>query len=103
MMVLPVGPASRPDRAASAVLHDHADARVVGFHLQPGQEVAEHRSDSTVVVHVTAGAGFFRGAASESWLETGQLAVFEPGEPHAMRAGEQPLRFVAVIAPRPGG
>ena len=101
MNVLPVGPAAREDRAASALIHDHADARIVAFHLQPGQKVAPHQSSSTVTVHVTDGSGVFRGDETEATLAVGQSAVFAPGEMHSIDAGATPLRFIAVIAPRP--
>lgn len=101
MTVLTDGPATRADRPASAVLYDSANARVVGFHLLPGQRVAEHRSTSTVTIHVTEGSGVFRGAESASRLEAGQVAVFEPNETHAIDAGTESLRFVAIITPRP--
>lgn len=103
MTVLPAGPEARADRAASALLHDHPDARVVGFHLLPGQRVPPHSSASTVLVHVVAGSGTFSGAAGEARLTAGETAVFAPGETHAMAADTEVLRFVAVIAPRPGG
>lgn len=103
MNVLASGPAERPDRPASAILYDHEHARVVGFNLLPGQKVAAHRSDSTVTIHVTSGTGTFRGADAEYTLSAGEVAVFEPGEMHAMDAGAEPLRFIAVITPRPGG
>jgi quercetin dioxygenase-like cupin family protein len=101
--VLGNGPAARADRAASEVLYDHADARIVGFHLQAGQRIAAHRSESTVAVHVTEGSGVFRGTDMEATLAAGDVVVFAPGEMHAIDAGATPLRFVAVIAPRPGG
>lgn len=103
MKVLSAGPDPRPDRAASGILYDQPDARVVGFHLLPGQRVAEHRSPSTVTVHVTEGSGLFMGADGSTRLEAGQAAVFAPDEIHAMEAGEGALRFVAIITPRPGG
>lgn len=101
MNVLPAGPAARADRAASELIHDHADARIVAFHLQPGQKVAPHRSMSTVTVHVTAGSGVFRGEEAEATLTVGQAAVFAPGEMHAVDAGNTTLRFIAIIAPGP--
>jgi quercetin dioxygenase-like cupin family protein len=101
MTVLTDGPDSQVSRPASAVLHDSADARIVAFHLLPGQRVAEHRSTSTVTIHVIAGSGVFRGSDSASRLEAGQLAVFAPNETHSIDAGTEPLRFVAIIAPRP--
>jgi quercetin dioxygenase-like cupin family protein len=103
MKVLAAVTAARPDRAASEVLHDEANGRVVSFHLLPGQRVPPHRSDSTVLVQVIAGSGHFRGAESEAVLSAGECAVFAPGEMHAVEAGTEPLRFLAVITPRPGG
>jgi quercetin dioxygenase-like cupin family protein len=100
---LGAGPATRPDRPASAILHDEPNVRVVAFHLQPGQRVPPHRSESTVVVQVVAGRGRFEGADGAVVLEAGEGAVFEPGEMHAIDADGEPLRFLAVITPRPGG
>lgn len=103
MRVLAAGPAPREDRYATALLHDDANARVVAFHLLPGQVVPPHRSESTVLVHVTAGTGRFRGADGDALLRPGDAASYEPGELHSIEAGDEPLRFVAVIAPRPAG
>lgn len=103
MKVLSGGPAARVDRHATELLHDEANARVVAFHLQPGQRVPPHHSDSTVIVSVTSGSGRFHGDRTDAVLSAGESAVFAPGETHAIDAGAEPLRFVAIIAPRPGG
>ena len=103
MKVLGAGPSSRADRPASELLHDEANVRIVCFHMLPGQSIAPHRSDSTVVVEVVSGGGIFHGADSEALLVAGQSAVFAPGELHAIDARSEPLRFLALIAPRPGG
>jgi quercetin dioxygenase-like cupin family protein len=103
MKVLAETPAPRPDRPASAVIHDEPNARVVAFHLLPGQRVPEHNSDSTVTVHVVSGSGTFEGTDASVTLKAGEAAVYAPGEMHAMEAGAEPLHFLAVIAPRPGG
>ena len=104
MTVLPTdAPAPRDDRAASAVLHDSADARVVAFTLKPGQHVPPHRSKSTVVVQVASGEGTFRGGDGVGHvLRAGGAAVFAPQEEHSIEAGAEPLRFIAVISPAPG-
>jgi quercetin dioxygenase-like cupin family protein len=94
-------PSARPERYASAVLHDEANVRIVGFVLGAGQEVGVHESPSSVVVQVVRGGGRFTGAGTDAQLEAGQVAVFEPGEPHGMEAGPDGLDFVAVIAPGP--
>ena len=97
------GPAARQDRAASELLHDEASLRVVAFHLLPGQEIPSHRSASTVFVHVVAGRGTFTGEATAAVLTAGESAVFAPLESHAIGATDSPLRFIAIITPRPGG
>lgn len=91
----------RPDRPATAIAHDEPNARVVAFHLLPGQRVPPHRNRSTVVVAVIAGEGTFRGADGAALLHAGQVAVYAPEEEHSIEAGSEPLHFVAVIAPRP--
>jgi quercetin dioxygenase-like cupin family protein len=91
----------REDRPATAIAHDEANARVVVFQLSPGQRVPPHRNRSTVIVTVLEGAGTFHGADGEAVLRAGQTAVYAPGEEHAITAGGEPLRFQAVIAPRP--
>ena len=96
-------PAPRAERPATHLLHDEPNARVVAFHLTEGQEVPSHRSDSTVLVQVTEGEGLFRGADSEARLGVGQAAVFAPGEPHSIQTLGGPLRFLAILTPRPGG
>jgi quercetin dioxygenase-like cupin family protein len=95
-------PPVRDDRPASAVLHDHPDLRAVAFHLAPGQTVPPHHSASTVTVHVVSGRGTFTGAGGEAVLAPGESAVYAPAETHAIRAGDQPLHFIALITPRPG-
>ncbi len=102
MKVLDPVPAQREgERPASAVLHDEANARVVAFHLAPGQAIPPHTSASTVAVVVVRGSGRFRGAHDEVELRAGQAAVFAPGEVHAMAAGGEPLAFLAMLAPGP--
>lgn len=102
MKVLESAPEPRADRPASAILHDEASVRIVAFRLQPGQEIAPHRSTSTVIVQVTDGAGTFYGEDAGVRLRAGEGAVYAPGELHAITSGEEPLRFLAIIAPRPG-
>lgn len=97
----PEFPEARADRFATRILHDEEGARVVAFHLAPGQQVPPHRSTSSVIVQVVEGTGRFRGSDGEALLGPGETAVFAPGEEHSIDAGPSSLRFVAVIAPRP--
>jgi quercetin dioxygenase-like cupin family protein len=85
------------------LLHDEANLRVVAFRLLPGQEIPPHRSPSTVAVQVAEGSGTFKGEDGEAVLRAGETAVYAPNELHAIIAGTEPLRFLAFIAPRPGG
>ena len=103
MKLLPAGPEARQDRAASELLHDEPNVRIVAFHLLQGQEIASHSSTSTVLLQVVAGRGTFIGQDTELRLSAGDGAVYAPGEAHAIRASDGPLRFNAVITPRPGG
>src|SRR5690606_15412900 len=104
VIVLPVaGPAPRPDRPSTVLLHDEPDVRIVRFHLTPGQEVPPHTSPSSVVIQVLEGMGTFDGADGSVTLGPGDTVVYAPNELHSMRADrEEPLRFLAVITPRPG-
>lgn len=96
-------PPPREDRHATALLHDEERVRLVAFHLAPGQVVMPHSSPSSVLLIVVSGTGTFRGGNGEALLGPGQVAIFEPGEEHAIEAGATPLHFLAAIAPRPGG
>lgn len=96
-----IGAPFRPDRPSSQLLHDVDDLRVVSFALEPHQEVKPHRSPSTVMLQVIEGEGTFSGGAGEIQLAAGGTAVFERDEIHGIRAGDRPLRFLAIITPRP--
>lgn len=93
---------AQPSRPATALLHDVADARVVVFRIEPGQEVAPHTSTSTVLLSVISGRGTVSGASGESAVSAGDLVAYEVGELHGMRAGDEQLVLVAIITPRPG-
>lgn len=94
-------PDARPDRPATAILHDEPNVRVIAFHLLAGQRVPPHDSTSTVVVQVIAGTGTFTGDGARVVLGPGESAVYAPGETHGIEAGEGPLHFVALVTPRP--
>lgn len=90
-----------PNRPAVALVHDHDDARLVVFRLEPGQQVATHTSTSSVFLTVISGAGFVSGAEGERAVGPGAVAAFAPEEPHGMRADRERLVLAALIAPRP--
>jgi quercetin dioxygenase-like cupin family protein len=101
MKRLPAPPPPRPDRPASAILHDEASVRIVAFTLAPAQVVAPHRSTSSVVLHVIDGQARFQGEGDEQTLRAGEAVAYAPGELHGIAAGDEGVRFLAVIAPRP--
>src|SRR5512140_3932122 len=88
-------------RPATALVHDSADARVVLFRIEPGQQVAEHKSSSTVLLLVISGAGIVSGAEGDRDVHAGDIISYGANEPHGMKANELPLVLAAVIAPRP--
>lgn len=98
--------ASKPDRAATALVHDSEDVRLVAFKLAPGQEVAAHRSTSTVTLTVLEGAGILTGGEGEHAVERrctpGDVVAYAPNELHGMRAEGEQLLLLAAITPRPG-
>ena len=96
----------KPDRPATALIHDSDDARVVVFRIDAGQEVALHTSDSSVMLSVVQGPGFISGpvdgVVKETEVKTGTIVAYEPNELHGMRADGSIFVVVATIAPRPG-
>lgn len=100
--------AAHPDRPATAVVHDDADARLVVFRLAPGQAVPPHRSASTVMLTVIEGSGLLSGESDGAPVErpcvAGDVVTYAPNELHGMRAdGDDELLLLATITPRPGG
>ena len=100
---------NRPDRPATAIVHDSPDVRLVVFRLAAGQSVAPHRSTSSVQLTVLDGEGVLageaeNGATTEQVCTTGDVFVYLPNELHGMRAaGDGELLLLASITPRPGG
>jgi quercetin dioxygenase-like cupin family protein len=93
--------ANTPSRPATTIAHDCADARVVVFRIEPGQEVTRHTSPSTVMLTIVSGNGIVTGAEGDRAVRAGELVTYDPKEPHGMRATDETLVIAAVIAPRP--
>ena len=89
-------------RPATALMHDSADARVVIFRIEPGQQVAGHTSSSTVLLIVISGSGVVSGATGKSDVRAGDIVAYAVDEPHGMQANDETFVLAAVIAPRPG-
>jgi quercetin dioxygenase-like cupin family protein len=92
---------ANPTRPATALIHDTADARVVLFRIEPGQQVPVHTSTSTVILMIISGAGVVAGATGDRDVRAGDIIAYDVEEPHGMRAKDEPLVLAAVIAPRP--
>ena len=93
--------ANHPARPATALAHDSADARVVLFRIEPGQEVARHTSPSTVVLMIVSGSGIVSGATGDRAVRAGDIVAYDRDESHGMRATDEQFIVAAVIAPRP--
>jgi quercetin dioxygenase-like cupin family protein len=94
-------------RAATAIVHDSEDARVVVFRLDSGDAVPMHTSTSTVILSVVRGTGTISGPIDGELhgvtVSEGGVVVYEPNEPHGMSAPAGPFVVMATISPRPGG
>lgn len=55
------------------------------------------------MVRVISGSGTFHGDEGGVELRSGEGAILRPGETHRVDAGGEPLHFIAVVAPGPGG
>jgi len=93
---------AHPARPATAIVHDSDQARLVVFRIEPGQQVAPHTSTSAVMLLGLGGTGVVSGADGDAAFGPGDLASYQPGELHGMRADDATFTLVAVIAPRPG-
>jgi quercetin dioxygenase-like cupin family protein len=93
---------ARDDRPATAIVLDSPDVRLVVFRIAAGQQVAPHRSTSTVLLTALEGSGFFVHANGEIPARAGTFVACEPNELHGMRAGDETLVVLATISPRPG-
>lgn len=80
-------------------LHVAKTGRILRFTLKPGQEVVEHSApDSPVYLVVLQGQGYFTGGeGEEAQFGPNSLLIFEPGEEHSIRAGDEALVFAAFL------
>ncbi|MEM7007707.1 MAG: cupin domain-containing protein [Thermodesulfobacteriota bacterium] len=85
-------------------IHADKNGRLLHFALEPGQEIKEHSSPtSPVYIVVLKGEGtFYSGDGSNIKAKLGSIIMYEVGEKHSIKAGEEQLVFVAILhgAPR---
>jgi quercetin dioxygenase-like cupin family protein len=86
-----------PTRPATAVLHDAPAVRLVVFRLEPGQEVATHTNDGTVLLTVLSGHGAIIGGTESREVGPGTVVAYAPGEVHGMKAGAERFCLLATI------
>jgi quercetin dioxygenase-like cupin family protein len=95
----PKGPHAEP-------LHVDRTGRAILFTLQPGQTIPDHNAPSSpFFVIVLRGRGVFTGGdGTEETVGPNTLLVFDPAEPHAIRALDEDLVFVGFLhgVPRNG-
>jgi quercetin dioxygenase-like cupin family protein len=84
----------------SEVLHSCQDMRVILFHLQPGQAIEPHTSESSVSLHVIEGQGELLAGGDWAPAGAGTIRFYPPGEPHGVRATDSTLAVLATLAPR---
>jgi len=75
------------------------NGRILRFTLKPGQSVQEHTApNSPVYLMVLKGVGLFSGGDNqEQRFGPGTLLIFDTDEPHAIRADDEELVFVAFL------
>jgi quercetin dioxygenase-like cupin family protein len=73
--------------------------RILRWTLKPGQQIEEHQvPDSPFYVVVLKGWGMFAGRdGQEKEYGPNALLMFEPGEPHTVRALDEALVFVSFL------
>lgn len=91
---------ANPTRPATAVIHDAPGVRLVVFRIEPGQQVAPHTSEATVLLTVLSGRGVVSGGDAEREVGPGDVIAYDPGELHGMRALAERFSLMATIARR---
>ena len=94
--------AARASVPGMALVHDSDAVRMIVFRIEPGQQVAEHTSPSTVVLTVLHGAGLVMRDGEPLPVTVGDVVVYSPRELHGMRAVNERFVVMATITPRPG-
>lgn len=92
----PKGPHAEP-------LHVDRNGRAILFTLKPGQSIREHNAPSSpFYVVILSGQGLFSGGDGvEKVIGPNTLLVFDPAEPHVIRALDK-LVFIGFLHGAPG-
>ncbi len=89
--------AAMPTRPATAAIYDAQAVRLVVFRIEPGQEVAQHTNNGTVILTVLSGTGSILGGTEWRVLGPGAVVAYAPSELHGMRAGTERFCLMATI------
>ncbi len=92
--------ANEGTRTGPRVLFSTPEARGVVIDLAQGEEMGDHQVRERALVHVLQGSVTCTSGADTATCDAGTLMVFEPGEPHTLRA-LQSSRLLLVLAPWP--
>jgi quercetin dioxygenase-like cupin family protein len=93
-----------PDGSRSPqVLHSqHGESRVVGIHLQAGQELGDHQVKEAALLVIVDGQVRVESGDESVDATAGMVFRFEPDERHAVSADGGDARILLVLAPWPG-
>jgi len=88
----------------AVALYVDKDGRAIRWTLEPQQSIQDHQvPQSPFYVIVLQGHGWFAGKdGKEEWFGPNTLLVFDPGERHHIRAGDERLVFVGFLHGAPG-
>lgn len=93
--------AAAPTRPATAVVHDSPAVRLLVFRIEPGQRVAPHTNEGTVLLTVVSGRGTVSGRHESREVGEGEVVAFAPGELHGMHADTERFElFATIVRPR---
>lgn len=92
--------ANEGSRTGPRVLFSTADARGVMIDLAQDEEMSDHQVRERALLQILQGSVTCTSGAETATCAEGTLIVFEPGEPHILRA-LQPTRLLLVLAPWP--
>lgn len=94
MQVWDLDTPSEGDRTVPIVLVSTPEARAVLIDLAPQEEMGEHQVRERAFVHVLAGHVEVIAADDTRLCGAGTLIVFEPSEPHTLRAVDERARLL---------
>ena len=87
-------------RTGPRVLFSTSEARGVVVALAQGEEMGDHQVRERALIHVFSGSVSCTSGVETATCAEGTLILFEPGEPHSVRA-LLPTRLLVVLAPWP--